>query len=75
MAPFMAMKAVLLNDSQRTRNNLRLSTQLRDEINMARRRRAGNVTRNTWITKAVTEKLAKSQPIKPKNGNQNVSFF
>jgi hypothetical protein len=41
------------------RINLRLSAQTFRAIDDARGRRAGNVSRNTWIAEAIEEKLAR----------------
>ena len=40
------------------RLNLRLSGETFDAIDAARQARPGNISRNTWITEAVEEKLA-----------------
>ncbi|AYD66810.1 hypothetical protein DVB37_25000 [Achromobacter sp. B7] len=41
------------------RINLRLATQTFQIIDMARSKRPGNVSRNTWIAEAIQEKLAR----------------
>lgn len=41
------------------RINLRLSAETFAQIDAARADRPGNVSRNTWITEAVAEKLAR----------------
>jgi hypothetical protein len=41
------------------RTSLRLSAETFALIDQARARRAGNVSRNTWIAEAVQEKLAR----------------
>lgn len=41
------------------RINLRLSAETFAQIDAARADRLGNVSRNTWITEAVAEKLAR----------------
>ena len=41
------------------RINLRLSPEMFRAIDDARGRRAGNVSRNTWIAEAIKEKLAR----------------
>jgi predicted HicB family RNase H-like nuclease len=41
------------------RINLRLSPEVLEAIDVECSRRAGNVSRNTWITEAVTERLAR----------------
>jgi hypothetical protein len=45
----------------RLRQSLRLDPQLWDKIDRDRGRRAGSVSRNTWITEAILEKLARDQ--------------
>ncbi|MFB9342351.1 hypothetical protein ACFFTN_10505 [Aminobacter aganoensis] len=41
------------------RINLRLSAETFRAVDEARGRRAGNVSRNTWIAEAIEEKLAR----------------
>lgn len=41
------------------RINLRLSSETFRAVDEARGRRAGNVSRNTWIAEAIEEKLAR----------------
>lgn len=41
------------------RINLRLSPEMFQAINVARGRRPGNVSCNTWIAEAIEEKLAR----------------
>lgn len=41
------------------RINLRLSAETFAQIDVARADRLGNISRNTWITEAVAEKLAR----------------
>jgi metal-responsive CopG/Arc/MetJ family transcriptional regulator len=41
------------------RINLRLASVLFASIDAVRQRRPGNVSRNTWITEAIEEKLAR----------------
>ena len=45
----------------RPRTNLRLTPELWQSIDGARLKRPGNVSRNTWITEAVQEKLARER--------------
>ena len=45
----------------RGRQNLRLDPEVWAAIDMARLRRAGSISRNTWITEAIAEKLAREQ--------------
>jgi hypothetical protein len=42
-----------------TRSSIRLSSELIAAIDATRRRRPGKISRNTWITEAVEEKLAR----------------
>lgn len=48
-----------LKRDDRARQNLRLSPELWAAIDAARERRAGNISRNTWITEALEEKLGR----------------
>jgi hypothetical protein len=41
------------------RINLRLSAETFGEIDQLRATRAGNISRNTWITEAIEEKLSR----------------
>ncbi len=43
------------------RLDLRLPGETFDAIDTARRARPGNISRNTWITEAIEEKLAREQ--------------
>jgi hypothetical protein len=43
------------------RINLRLSAETFEAIDAARGARSGNISRNTWITEAVEEKLARDR--------------
>ena len=45
----------------RGRQSLRLDPEVWTAIDTARLRRAGSISRNTWITEAITEKLAREQ--------------
>jgi hypothetical protein len=45
----------------RSKQNLRLDANLWLAIDEARNKRAGSISRNTWITEAILEKLAKDQ--------------
>ena len=45
----------------RGRQSLRLGPEVWTAIDMARLRRAGSISRNTWITEAIAEKLAREQ--------------
>jgi predicted transcriptional regulator len=55
------MTANHTNLDDRGRQSLRLDPEVRRAIDMARLRRAGNISRNTWITEAIAEKLAREQ--------------
>jgi len=46
---------------ERTRQSLRLDQELMAAIDLARLRRPGNISRNTWITEAILEKLSREQ--------------
>jgi hypothetical protein len=61
------MNAALLKDSQPARSNLRLTPHLWLAIDTARGQRAGNISRNTWITEAILEKLAREQQNRPES--------
>jgi hypothetical protein len=41
----------------RARQSLRLDPKVWSQIDVARRKRPGNVSRNTWITEAILEKV------------------
>ena len=45
----------------RGRQSLRLDPEVWTAIDMSRLRRAGSISRNTWITEAIAEKLAREQ--------------
>jgi hypothetical protein len=45
----------------RARQNLRLSPDVWTAIDVARLHRPGSVSRNTWISEAIVEKLAREQ--------------
>jgi hypothetical protein len=55
----MAANHTKLDD--RGRQSLRLDPGVRQAIDTARLRRAGSISRNTWITEAIAEKLAREQ--------------
>lgn len=50
------------------RINLRLSAETFALIDAARADRLGNVSRNTWITEAVAEKLARDMSANDRSG-------
>ena len=45
----------------RGRQSLRLDPEIWTAIDRARLRRVGSISRNTWITEAIAEKLAREQ--------------
>ena len=45
----------------RGRQSLRLDPEVWTAIDRVRLRRAGSISRNTWITEAIAEKLAREQ--------------
>ena len=45
----------------RGRQSLRLDPEVWTAIDRARLRRAGSISRNTWITEAIAEKLSREQ--------------
>jgi len=47
----------------RGRQSLRLDPEVWTAIDSARLRRAGSISRNTWITEAIAEKLAREQDV------------
>lgn len=65
MAPFWRHNASMGSTSQKLsslgRQSLRLTNETWKEIDAAREKRAGCVSRNTWITEAVLEKLARER--------------
>lgn len=54
MAP---MKTVITSQKERDRINLRLNPETFNLIDLARKLRPGVVSRNTWISEAIQEKL------------------
>jgi predicted HicB family RNase H-like nuclease len=54
------------------RINLRLSPEVLEAIDAECSRRAGNVSRNTWITEAVAERLERLESLRPQGtGGKN----
>lgn len=51
---------------ERSRQSIRLAPNLWGAIDALRGRRPGNVSRNTWITEAILEKLAREDASVPK---------
>jgi metal-responsive CopG/Arc/MetJ family transcriptional regulator len=46
---------------ERARQSLRLPAEVWTAIDAARSKRAGNVSRNTWITEAILEKITRER--------------
>ena len=55
------------------RINLRLSAETFARIDAARFDRLGNVSRNTWITEAIAEKLARETSANDRRGEGRVA--
>ena len=55
------MTATQIKLDDRGRQSLRLDPEVWEAIDTARLRRVGNISRNTWITEAIAEKLAREQ--------------
>ena len=53
------------------RINLRLPEATFDAIDASRNGRPGNISRNTWITEAIEEKLARDQLKATRSGGDN----
>jgi hypothetical protein len=53
--------AVSVPEKRSTRQSLRLHPELWKKIDRERSKRAGSVSRNTWITEAILEKLSRKQ--------------
>jgi hypothetical protein len=53
----------------RARQNLRLDPKLWAAIDSARRTRPGNISRNTWITEAILEKVARDDAERAMSGS------
>jgi hypothetical protein len=47
--------------SEKTRQSLRLDPEVWEDIDEQRTKRAGSVSRNTWITEAILEKLSRER--------------
>jgi hypothetical protein len=60
-----AMTANHAKIDERTRQSLRLDPGVWTAIDTARMGRAGSISRNTWITEAIAEKLAREQDYAP----------
>ncbi len=75
-APTLAVMTVIhVKVDDRARQNLRLDVEIWAAIDAARMRRAGTISRNTWITEAIAEKLALEQNNSPphwKSGSSHV---
>ena len=61
MAPNRIMTKAAAKSELKTRVNVRFDEQVWARIDRARNKRAGFVSRNSWILEAVMEKLAKEQ--------------
>lgn len=59
------------NRGSLSRQNLRLKMELWEAIDIARSKRIGNVSRNTWITEAILEKLAREDNAPSNNRRAN----
>ena len=57
----MATNHTITKSDDRGRQSLRLDPEVWTAIDRARLRRAGSISRNTWINEAVAEKLAREQ--------------
>ncbi len=66
------MSAIPAKAEQRTRQSLRLDPKLWTRIDRARVMRAGNVSRNTWITEAIQEKLDREAKEQKESGAPGV---
>lgn len=53
----------------RARQNVRLEPEILTAIDVSRRRRPGNISRNTWITEAILEKLQRDNDQDDTTGN------
>ena len=60
-APNRAMAMLAPKPDDRSRQNLRLDPRIWTAIDRARMKRAGNISRNTWITEAIEEKLTREE--------------
>ena len=50
-----------LVSADRSRQNLRLEPAVWERIDASRSKRPGSISRNTWITEAILEKLTKEE--------------
>jgi len=55
------MTVIHVKPDDRARQSLRLDSEFWAAVDSARVRRAGSISRNTWITEAIAEKLAREQ--------------
>lgn len=53
------------------RINLRLSAETFDAIDSSRQARPGNISRNTWISEAIEEKLRRDSAVAAVGSGQN----
>jgi len=54
--------------ADRPRQSLRLEPNVWKAIDRIRAKRAGNVSRNTWISEAILEKLSRDEAARPIRG-------
>lgn len=59
------------NRGSLSRQNLRLKMELWEAIDISCAKRVGNVSRNTWITEAILEKLAREDNAPSNNRRAN----
>jgi hypothetical protein len=55
--------------AERPRQSLRLDPQVWKAIDRIRAKRAGTVSRNTWISEAILEKLSREEAVRPIRGH------
>jgi hypothetical protein len=53
--------AVSVSEKRSTRQSLRLIPEVWEKIDRERSKRPGTVSRNTWITEAILEKLSRER--------------
>jgi hypothetical protein len=56
---------------RRLRQSLRLEQGIWDAIDSARSKRAGSISRNTWITEAILDRLARDTATDENTMNRN----
>jgi metal-responsive CopG/Arc/MetJ family transcriptional regulator len=57
--------------SEKSRQSLRLNPEIWEKIDCERRKRAGSVSRNTWIAEAILEKLSRDQDLQKPGTTSN----